>query len=116
MSLLSPSDRFPCLPPCPQPFHMTDPALQNGIWSFWLTADESAIQYVSCLNCVLSCSNVPFGRRPGGRVMVSINPRYDYSEAWAWIYHLLEGETQTVDLGDSWEAAIDHACQHEDEY
>jgi hypothetical protein len=95
---------------------MTEATLQNGIWSFWLTADEPVIQYISHLNCVLSFSNSPFLRRPGGRVMVSINPRYDHVEAWAWIYHSLEGETQIVDLGETWEEAIDVACQSEDEF
>ena len=108
-------DRFPSLPPRPKPFHMTDAALQNGLWSFWLTADEPILQYVSNLNCVLSFTGSPFGRRPGGRVMVSINPRYDHLEAWNWIYNTLEGETQIVDLGETWEQAIDWACQSEDE-
>ncbi|MBA3870457.1 MAG: hypothetical protein ABI970_05045 [Chloroflexota bacterium] len=108
-------DRFPSLPPRPKPFHMTDAALQNGLWSFWLTADEPILQYVSNLNCVLSFTGSPFLRRPGGRVMVSINPRYDHLEAWNWIYNTLEGETQIVDLGETWEQAIDWACQSEDE-
>jgi len=116
------SDRFPCLPPRPQPFHMTEPTLQNGIWSFWLTADESVIQYVNHLNCVLSFAASPFSgspfapRRIGGRVAVSINPRYDHLEAWRWIRATLEGEAQIVDLGDTWEEAIDLACQSEDEF
>ena len=119
-------DRFPSLPPRPKPFHMTEPLFQNSIWSFWLTADEAVIQYVSHLNCVLSFtgsafggspfSGSPFTRRVGGRVMVSINPRYDHSEAWKWIRHLLEGETQFVELGETWEEAIDVACQNEDEF
>ena len=48
--------------------------------------------------------------------MVSINPRYDYIEAWTWIRHLLEGETEVVELGETWEDAIDLACQHEDDF
>lgn len=47
--------------------------------------------------------------------MVSINPRYDHREAWAYIQELLQGETDVVDLGESWEEAITGACQHEDE-
>ena len=47
--------------------------------------------------------------------MVCINPRYDYREAWAWIREMLETETQIVDLGDTWESAIELACQSEDE-
>ena len=114
-------DRFPGLPPRPQPFHMTEATLQNGIWSFWLTADEPVVQFISHLNCVLSFANSsisgsPFVRRVGGRVLVSINPRYDHLEAWNWIYHTLEGETQVVDLGETWEDAIDMACQNEDEF
>ena len=113
-------DRFPSLPPRPKPFHMTEATLQNGIWSFWLSADEPVIQYVGHLNCVLVLTYSPFSgpplpRRVGGRVMVNINPRYDHLEAWNWIYHTLEGETQIVDLGDTWEEAIDVACQSEDE-
>lgn len=115
MTTHSQSDRFPSLPPRPQPFHMTEPTLQNSLWSFWLTADEPVIQYISHLNCVLAFTGSPFVRRSGGRVQVSINPRYDHLEAWTWIYHTLEGETQTVDLGETWEQAIDGACQSEDE-
>lgn len=121
MTIHSESDRFPMLPPRPQPFHMTEPTMQNGIWSFWLTADERVLNYVSHLNCVLNFTNSPFSpspfaRRVGGRVMVSINPRYDHVEAWTWIHHLLEGETEVVELGDTWEEAIDLACQHEDDF
>ena len=109
------SERFSSLPPRPQPFHMTDAIYQNGIWSFWLSADEAVIQYVSNLNCVLPFANSPFLRRPGGRVMVSINPRYDHAEAWTWLHNTLEGETQVVELGETWEQAIDRACQCEDD-
>jgi hypothetical protein len=109
------------LPPRPQPFHMTEAALQNGIWSFWLTADEHVLNYVSHLNCVLNFTNSPFSpspfaRRVGGRVMVSISPRYDHVEAWTWIHQVLEGETEVVELGETWEEAIDLACQHEDDF
>lgn len=102
-------------PPRPKPFHMTEPVFQNGLWVFWLTADENVVQFVNALNCVLPFANSPFFRRSGGRVMVSINPRYDHREAWTFIQELLQGETETVDLGDSWEEAITGACQHEDE-
>ena len=115
MSIEPKPNRFPSLPPRPKPFDMTDPILQNGLWSFWLTADEPVLQYVNNLNCVLPFSGSPFLRRSGGRVMVCINPRYDYREAWAWIREMLETETQIIDLGDTWESAIELACQSEDE-
>src|SRR5688572_20300087 len=88
------------LPPRPKPFHITEPVFQNGLWVFWLTADENIIQFVNTLNCILPFANSPFFRRSGGRVMVSINPRYDHREAWTFINELLQGETETVDLGD----------------
>jgi hypothetical protein len=121
MTIKSGYDQFPSLPPRPQPFHMTEATLQNDIWSFWLTADEHVLSYVSHLSCVLNFTNSPFSpspfaRRVGGRVMVSINPRYDHDEAWTWIRQLLEGETQFVELGETWEQAIDWACQSEDEF
>lgn len=109
-------NRFPCLPPRPKPFHMSEPAMQNGLWSFWLTADDSVLQFVNNLNCILPVAQSPFFRRTSGRVMVSINPRYDHQEAWTWIYSLLEAETQIIDLGETWEEAIELACQSEDEY
>jgi hypothetical protein len=95
---------------------MTEPAMQNGLWSFWLTADDSVLQFVNNLNCILPVAQSPFFRRTSGRVMVSINPRYDHQEAWTWIYSLLEAETQIIDLGETWEEAIELACQSEDEY
>jgi len=102
---------------------MTETTLQNGIWSFWLTADDSILQYVNHLNCVLSFTTSPFNsgfpfapRRLNGRVQININPRYDHLEAWTWIRDMLEGEAQIVDLGDTWEDAIDLACQSEDEF
>jgi hypothetical protein len=115
-------DRFPCLPPRPKPFHMTDAVFQNGIWSFWLTADDAVIQYVYNLNCVLSVPSSPFGgglpftRRFNGRCQICINPRYEHLDAWKWIHDMLEGEAQIIELGDTWEEAIDMACQSEDEF
>lgn len=103
------------LPPRPKPFHMTEPILQNGLWSFWLTADDNIIQFVSALNCVLPFANSPFFRRAGGRVLVCINPRYDHLEAWNFINDMLLGETQIVDLGETWETAIAGACQSRSE-
>jgi len=110
------TSRFPSLPPRPKPFHMTEPAMQNGLWSFWLTTDDAAIQYVNNLNCVLPTAQSPFFRRTSGRVLVTINPRYDHLEAWTFIRDLLEAETQVVDLGEPWEEAITLACESEDEY
>ncbi|MCA0456291.1 MAG: hypothetical protein LCI00_20090 [Chloroflexi bacterium] len=108
-------ERSQGMPPRPKPFHMTEPAFQNGLWVFWLTADDNVIQFVNALNCVLPFANSPFFRRAGARILVSINPRYDHREAWAFIQEVLQGETELVDLGESWEQAINGACQHEDE-
>lgn len=107
------SNRFPSFPPQPKPFHMTDAVFQNGLWVFWLTAEETALLYINALNCVLPFAGSPLFRRPGGRVLVSINPRYDHLEAWTWIHALLEAETQAVDLADGWEEAINYACEHQ---
>lgn len=115
MSVEPQPDRFPGLPPTPKPFHITEPTLQNGIWIFWLTADDPVLRYVNHLNCVLAVSQSPFARRANGRVMVSINPRYDHMEAWTWIRQLLESETKIVDLGNTWEEAIELAFESDDE-
>lgn len=103
------------LPPRPKPFHMTEPVLQNGLWVFWLTADDHILHYVNTLNCILPFAMSPFLRRPGGRVMVSINPRYDPLEAWTFIQNVLQGEAQPVELEAAWEKAIVDACQHSEE-
>jgi len=95
---------------------MTEPAMQNGLWSFWLSADDSVIQFVNNLNCILPTLPSAFFRRTANRILISINPRYDHMEAWTWIRDMLEAETQIIELEETWEAAIDSACQSEDEY
>lgn len=96
--------------PKPQPYHITDPFMDRGLWCFWLSADEAVLEFISSLNCILQPSlGSPFQRRLQGRVMFAINPRYDHEETWLWVTELLESETNTVELGDDWEAAIDEA-------
>jgi hypothetical protein len=94
---------------------MTEPFVERGVWCFWLAADEPILQFVNHLNCVLTASFMaaPFLRRPSGRAMIAINPRYDHQEVWLWIYELLEMETQNIELSERWEAMIDAVCQQE---
>lgn len=105
------------LPPKPLPFHMTDPFQDRGMWCFWLTADTPVLQFTSHLNCVLSLSYAApaFFSKPQGRGLVAINPRYDAQEVWLWIYELLESETHWVELDNSWEDAIQMACEAPEE-
>jgi hypothetical protein len=86
---------------------MTEPFLDRGLWSFWLTAEEPVLQYVANLHCILNpgTSN-PFYRRPSGRILLNINPRYDYQEVWLWIHDLLQVEAQNIELNEAWESAI----------
>jgi hypothetical protein len=102
-------------PPTPRPFHMTEPFYERGVWCFWLAADEEVLRFVSHLYCVLTVSFTPslLQRRQSGRGMVCINPRYDHQEAWLWIYDLLEGECNPVELDELWEQAINMAF-HDD--
>lgn len=93
-------------PPRPRPFDMTEPFLDRGLWCFWLTADERVLQFVSHLHCILAPPSSPFSRRPQGRLLLCINPRYDHEEAWLWIYELLQDETRLVELDDLWINAL----------
>ena len=105
------------VPPVPKPFHVSDPFLERGLWCFWLTADESALQFVGHLPCVLSISNSGRGfiRRPNSRVLIELNPRYDHKEAWSWVCELLESDTRLVELEETWESAIETAFEDKDE-
>jgi hypothetical protein len=96
-------------PPTPKPFHLTEPFQQpGGMWCFWLTADDDILSFVGQLSCVLSVSSQPaFARSARGRAMFGINPRYDYEEAWMWIYRMLESETEPVELGGLWTEALE---------
>jgi hypothetical protein len=90
---------------------MSEPHQDRGLWCFWLTAEEPVLDYVAHLHCVLPMSTGSFFRRPQGRALFGINPRYDYHEAWLWIKELLEQEARPVELPESWEDAIIDACQ-----
>src|SRR5689334_18176335 len=95
-------------PPRPKPFDITEPVRQpNGIWTFWLTADERILDFVAHLSCVMPPPSPPFGSRPlRGRMQFAINPRYEHEEAWLWIYRTLEDETRFVELSDLWEDVL----------
>ena len=101
-------------PPQPKAFHITEPFQDRGLWCFWLTAENEVLEYVAHLPCILHpVFSSPFQRRLQGRVLFSINPRYDHEEAWVWISDLLESEASHVELTESWEDAIRSA--HEEE-
>jgi hypothetical protein len=115
---LTPSST-PLPPPRPKPFDMTEPHFNQGLWSFWLTAEPPVLTYVSHLPCVLQQAvGSPFlGRRPTQhRQMFTINPRYDYQEAWLWIYQQLDSEAREVELNDVWEGALTDADDEDDSY
>lgn len=97
--------------PKPKPFHITEPKKERGLWCFWLTADDDILKYVRHLHCILHpmSSGSFFTRRMNGRVMFAINPRYDHDNAWQWIVDMLQTETSSIELDDSWESAIDDA-------
>lgn len=99
----------PSMPPKPKPFDMTEPSLQpNGLWCFWLSADERVLRFVAHLHCIIPVSNPPspFNRATRARMMFGINPRYNQEEAWMWIYRLLEGEAEMIELNDQWLEAL----------
>ncbi|MCU0513201.1 MAG: hypothetical protein MUE40_11590 [Anaerolineae bacterium] len=94
---------------------MTEPFLDRGLWSFWLAADPYVLEFVTTLSCILQPPFSPFQRRLQGRVLFSINPRYDHMEAWHWIRQTLDEETHFVELSERWENAILEAGQAYDE-
>ena len=109
----SPSDKSnrPIRLPKPKPFHITEPKFERGLWCFWLTADDEILRYVRHLHCILHpmSSGSFFTRRLNGRIMFAINPRYDHNDAWQWIVDMLETETSSIELDETWESAIDDA-------
>lgn len=113
-SIIPPDNPRRLNPPAPRPYHMTEPFLDRGLWSFWLAADPNVLEYVSNLSCILQPPFSPFQRRLQGRVLFSINPRYDHMEAWHWIKQTLDDETRFVELSDRWENAILEAQQQDD--
>lgn len=98
-------------PPQPRPYHITEPFQERGLWCFWLTADQTVLDFVLHLSCILQVPSNPFQRRLRGRMLLSINPRYDHEEAWLWVNELLESEAKTIDLQASWEEAINEAVE-----
>jgi hypothetical protein len=97
----------PAYPPKPRPYHMTEPTCERGVCTFWLTADEAVLEFVSHLPCVFPFMGAnPFLRRPVSRALVTINPRYDSGEVCRWIQALLDAEAVAVELDAPWEEAI----------
>lgn len=86
----------------PKAFVMENP--QNiisgsGNWQFWLTAPLHVYDLVASWDCVAHLHYEDVWKR----AYVVIDPRYDYQEAWLWIYEQLEAETQQVELSDVWD-------------
>lgn len=102
--------------PKPKPFHITKPILNNGLWSFWLTADDEVLAFVQNLRCMQIAPQNRFGgfqqQHLTGRAYFTINPRYDHNEIWVWLHEVLSTEAQSVELGETWEEAIDAAHAH----
>ena len=113
------SDSMPPLPK-PKPFHITEPVLNNGLWSFWLTAEDEVLAFVQNLHCMQIAQKSRFGSsrfqaKLSGRAHFTINPRYNHDEIWAWLHEVLTAEANTVALSDSWESAIEAAHAHTDD-
>lgn len=82
----------------PKAFVMSEPMLLGvGIWMFSLTIDRKHWEFVENMPCVRT--TVELSRH---HMHVWIDERYDYEEAWLWIYEQLEAETREVQLGDMW--------------
>ena len=99
--------KIPSLPK-PRPYHITEPHQERGLWCFWLTADDDVLRFVHNLNCTITPAHngSRFGRQLAGRVMFAFNPRYDHEETWLWLHEVLESETISVELAETWEDAI----------
>lgn len=68
------------------------------------------LDYVGHLHCILNTpAPFPFQRRPQGRQLFTINPRYDHQEAWLFIYDSAEAESKNVELNEIWEKALEDA-------
>jgi hypothetical protein len=89
----------------PQPFVMENPvniASGSGNWQFWLTLPQdkrSLYDVVASWDCVSHLHYEDVWRRAS----VIIDPRYDYEEAWLWIYEQLQIETAVVELSEFWD-------------
>lgn len=82
----------------PKPFVMENPEqYAPGKWQFSLTAPDSLITFTKNLACVVNV--VPIY---GESHLVVINPRWDYQEAWMFIYEQLESESNETKLDDVW--------------
>ncbi len=80
-----------------KPFMMHNPTEHGARWLFMLEADENIRKFAETLPCV----QVVLGLN-GDTCHVYIDTRYDYEEAWLWIYEQLENETRQVDLSEVW--------------
>lgn len=79
----------------PKSFVMNNPGQFGigGTWAFRLYAEPSLIAFVANLAPVYDLFSYT-----SESCAVSIDPRWDYEEAWLWIYEQLETEAQEVDL------------------
>jgi hypothetical protein len=82
----------------PKAFVMSEPQFV-GVWLFMLTIDRKYWDFVKRMPCVNTTSELS-----GNNIHVWIDPRYDYEEAWLWIYEQLETETHEVVLGAVWDS------------
>lgn len=86
----------------PLPFLMENPFRQHtgsGDWHFWLKADMPIYEFVRSLDCIAHVHYEDVWQR----AWVSINPLYDYEEAWLFVYSEIEAETRRIELDKVWE-------------
>lgn len=84
----------------PKAFVMSEPVAHIlNHWIVMIAIDYAYFDFIRAMPCVLS-TEAWIGRE----IRVYIDPRYDYEEAWLWIYEQLETETREVELGEVWDA------------
>lgn len=87
----------------PAPYHISEPIFEDGLWCFWLTANDDIIHYVLHLDFIILPPKFRIlpGLLPSGRTKYAISPRYIFEEAWIKLQECLDMECNNVDLSPS---------------
>jgi len=89
----------------PKAFALDNPIINHGQCLIPLVIDQRYHEFVRAMPCTLRVDD--FMSMPN-LLHLHIDPRYDFEEAWLWIYEQLEAETNKVELGDVWGKAIEN--------
>ena len=84
----------------PKPFVMENPKFigrNHDVCMIKMTVDRKHWDFIEAMPCVEATIELN-----GNAIHVWLDARYDYEEAWLWIYEQLEAETREVDLGEVW--------------